>query len=144
MKQPCCGPADDDAVDHATFTAAYSDDVGTDVDHFVDSLKDDWQREACANLLEDIRKSACLGEHIKWGHPYFDYEGSAVLKWFCAKKWINVYFFRGRELLDPHALFEASDNQLMLTIKVRAANDLDRNAFREMVRAAALLAGEAP
>ena len=116
--------------------------MNVEVDHFVDSLGEGWQREVCANLLEDIRMSAHLGEHIKWGHPYFDYEGSAVLKWFCAKKWINVSFFRGRELSDRCNLFEASDNRRMLTVKVHDANGLDRDAFRDLVRAAALLAGD--
>lgn len=114
--------------------------VRTEVDRFVDSLGDDWRRQACAQLLEDVRASARLGEHIKWGHPYFDYAGAAVTKWFCARDWINVYFFRGRELLDPHGLFEPSANSRMLTVKVTDALDLDRNAFRDLVRAAATLA----
>jgi hypothetical protein len=31
------------------------------------------------------------------------------------KEWINVYFYRGRELHDPHSLFQPSDNTRMLT-----------------------------
>ena len=138
-EQPCCAdpdvrPRDPDSV--------YAHGVEIEVDRFVESLGESWQREACANLLGDIRTSARLSEHIKWGHPYFDYEGSAVLKWFCAKNWINVYFFRGRELSDPRELFEASDNHRMLTVKIHDANGLDRGAFRDLVRAAAVLAGD--
>lgn len=112
----------------------------TDVDRFVDSLGEDWQRQACAQLLEDVRASARLGEHIKWGNPYFDHSGAAVTKWFCAKGWINVYFFRGREIPDPHGLFEPSANSRMLTVKVTEALEVDRSAFRDLVRAAAALA----
>ncbi|MEO6997326.1 MAG: DUF1801 domain-containing protein [Terracoccus sp.] len=68
----------------------------TDVDRFVASLEPRWQREACARLLDDVRATAGLSEHLRWGQPYFDHAGAAVTKWFCANDWINVYFFRGR------------------------------------------------
>lgn len=113
-----------------------------DVDRFVEALGEGWQRQACIELLEDIRDAACLGEHIKWGHPYFDHDGAAVTKWFCAKGWISVYFFRGRELADPQGLFERSTNSRMLTVKVTPNRLLDRNAFCDLVRMAVALAKE--
>ncbi len=115
--------------------------MGNDIDHFVASLDDEWQLRACTQLLVDIRNSGRLGEHIKWGHPYFDLSGAAVLKWFCAKDWINVYFFRGRELADPEGLFAPSTNSRMLTIKVTPEQFPDRTAFRNLVRDAVALAG---
>ncbi|OFE18873.1 hypothetical protein BA895_01505 [Humibacillus sp. DSM 29435] len=113
----------------------------TDVDHFVAALAQGWQREACARLLTDTRATPGLAEHLKWGQPYFSHAGAAVTKWFCANDWVNVYFFRGRELPDPALLFASSNNERMLTVKVTADLDLDRRAFRELVRAAAALAG---
>ena len=113
----------------------------TAIDDFVSSREQRWQREACARLLDDIRATPGLSEHIKWGQPYFDHAGAAVTKWFCASDWVNVYFFRGRELPDPAGLFASSDNKRMLTVKITADLDLDRRAFRELVRAAAALAG---
>ncbi len=74
------------------------------------------------------------------GHPYFELHGNAVLKWYCAKAWINVYFFRGRELDDPDGLFEQSDNVKMLPIKITEGSSLEHDAFRQLVRAAAELA----
>lgn len=110
------------------------------VDQFVDALPSDWQRPVCVRMLEDIRASAQPAEYIKWGQPYFEADGSAVLKWFCAKRWINIYFFRGRELPDPMRLFEPSGNVKMLTVKVTPSGELNREAFRDLVRAAATLA----
>ena len=81
-----------------------------------------------------------LANTSKWGNPYFDLDGAAVTKWFCAKNWINVYFFRGRELPDPHSLFQESTNSRMLTVKVNPEDTLDRSAFRDLVRSAAALA----
>ncbi|MFZ2501285.1 MAG: DUF1801 domain-containing protein [Nocardioides sp.] len=116
--------------------------VANDVDLFVEALGQSWQGQACAQLLEDVRDAASLAEHIKWGNPYFDYDGAAVTKWFCAKGWINVYFFRGRELADPQGLFEDSTNSRMLTVKVRPDRVLDRSAFRDLIRSAVALAKE--
>ncbi|MEO7130531.1 MAG: DUF1801 domain-containing protein [Dermatophilaceae bacterium] len=118
----------------------HTERVRNDVDRFVEALGEGWQRQACIDLLEDVRDAACLGEHIKWGHPYFEHDGAAVTKWFCAKGWINVYFFRGRELADPQGLFERSTNRRMLTVKVTPSRLLDRSAFRDLVRMAVALA----
>lgn len=115
--------------------------VTDDIDLFVKALGQDWQRRACEQLLDDIRTAASLTEHIKWNHPYFDRDGAAVTKWFCAKDWINVYFFRGREVAGPQGLFEPSTNLRLLTVKVTPDRMLDRKAFRDLVRDAAALAG---
>lgn len=61
--------------------------------------------------------------------------------YFCANDWVNVYFLRGRELPDPAGLVAPSDNKRMLTVKVTPGLDLDREAFRELVRVATTLAG---
>jgi len=114
--------------------------VTCDVDSFVTCLGQGWQRAACVQLLEDVRACAPFGEHVKWGNPYFELDGAAVLKWFCAKEWINVYFFRGRDLPDPRRLFQPSENSKMLTVKVTRTTDLDRAAFQDLVREAAALA----
>lgn len=103
-------------------------------------LSEGWQRAACVHLLEDIRVAAPFAEHLKWRHPYFELDSAAVLKWFCAREWINVYFFRGRELHDPRWLFQPSGNSRMLTVKVTETTDTDRDAFRDLVREAAALA----
>jgi len=113
--------------------------VTGDVDSFVAGLGEGWQRAACGQLLEDIRAAAPFGEHMKWRHPYFELDGAAVLKWFCAKEWINVYFFRGRDLPDPCRMFQPSENSKMLTVKVTQTTDFDRTAFRDLLREAAAL-----
>lgn len=105
------------------------------VDSFVDELEG-WQRLSYARLLSDIRAAAPFGEHIKWGNPYFEIDGSAVVKTFCAKDWINVYFFRGRELADPAGLFETTTNARMRTIRITSRTILDQAAFRDLLAGA--------
>jgi len=114
--------------------------VSDEVDRFVKGLELGWQRYACAEVLEDIRSSATFVEHLKWRHPYFELNGSAVLKWFCAKGWINVYFFRGCELTDTAGLFELTNNTKMRTVRIYADTNLYRQGFRDLITEAADLA----
>lgn len=113
--------------------------MSNSVDRFVDDLVG-WQRVAYTQLLGGIRAAAPFGEHIKWGNPYFEIDGSAVLKTFCAKEWINVYFFRGRELDDPAGLFESTTNARMRTIRITSGTIIAQSAVRELVARAAQLA----
>lgn len=109
------------------------------VDTFVEHL-DGWQHPAYVQLLSEIRAAARFEEHIKWGNPYFDIDGAAVLKTFCAKQWINVYFFRGHELADRAGLCEPTTNVRVRTIRITSDSTLEQGAVRDLVMRAAELA----
>lgn len=111
------------------------------VESFAEQL-DGWQRVSYAQLLSLIRATFPFGEHIKWGNPYFEIAGSAVMKTFCAKDWINVYFFRGCELADPDELFEATTNARMRTIRITSRTVLDPAPFRDLLARAVELSRE--
>jgi hypothetical protein len=84
-------------------------------------------------MLEDLRAlREPLDESLKWRNPHFDGCG-AVLKWYVAKEWINVYFYRGDLLEDRRGCFDATDNTRMRTIKVSKQRPLDRDAFRDLL-----------
>lgn len=110
------------------------------VQNFIDNLPSDWQRKACQALL-DVQQSvgSNIESAIKWQNPYFSYNGQALLKWYVAKDWINVYFFKGVQFDDPNGLFEETDNKTMRTIKLYRDSTLDEAAYRELVRAAVRL-----
>lgn len=110
------------------------------VQNFIDNLPSDWQRKACQELLV-IQQSvnSNIEGAIKWQNPYFSYNGQALLKWYVAKEWINVYFFKGIQLDDPNGLFEETDNKAMRTVKLFADTTLDKTAYGEFVKAAAAL-----
>ena len=114
--------------------------MNTDIDRFVSLLTPRWKRTACQEILEDIRNSAQLTEHIKWNNPYFELNGVAVLKCYCARDWINIFFYQGHKVVDPLGLFEPTDNARMRVIRVAAGRGIDRAAFRDMVRDAKSLA----
>ena len=110
------------------------------VQNFIDNLTPDWQREACQLLLDTQQTTEpAIEGAIKWQNPYFSYNGQALLKWYCAKEWVNVYFFKGIQLDDPHHLFEETDNKAMRTIKLNKENKLDTEAEAELVKPAVAL-----
>ena len=114
-----------------------NDDMQTNViDAFVQDLEPAWQRQQCAALLEKTRELCPrLRESLKWGQPHFDGNG-AVLKWFCAKAWINVYFYRGHALHDPTKMFEPTDNKRLRTIKLTEQHQLDAASFTALLQQA--------
>ena len=114
----------------------------SDVEGFIHNLEPDWQQEVCRRLLASQRQvSDEIDEAIKWGNPYFSANGRALLKWYCAKGWINVYFFKGRELADPDGLFIETDNRSMRTIRLFGDPTLDEEGYRDLVRRALILNG---
>ena len=107
------------------------------VQDFIDNLSPDWQHKTCQELLtiQHDASSDIEGE-IKWQNPYFSYNRQALLKWYCAKDWINIYFFKGVQLNDPNNLFEETDNKAMRTVKLFTDSTLDKEAYSELVKAA--------
>ncbi len=84
-------------------------------------------------MLAEIRSAdGPLSESLKWGNPYFS-RHSAVLKWFVAKDWINVYFYRGHLMADPNGYFEPTQNARMRTLRVTADRIVAPSAFRELL-----------
>ncbi len=89
-----------------------------EVDRFIEALPRPWQQQTCRDLLTMIRESSMpVTESIKWGQPHFDGR-SAVLKWYCARGWTNVIFYRGHLLADVTGLFEPTDNVRMRTWRI--------------------------
>ncbi len=111
------------------------------IDNFVASLGSPWQRSACESLLAAIRSAdQPLSESLKWGNPYFS-RHSAVLKWFVAKEWINVYFYRGHLMADPDGYFEPTENARMRTLRITEERTVPPSAFRELLGEAIRLDG---
>lgn len=106
---------------------------------FIRSLDKAWQRSLCLELLDCIQEAAPqLEASIKWGNPYFEHNG-AVLKWFVAKDWINVYFFRGLQISDPNELFIKTRNSKMRTMRFFEMDGLNTEATKALVAQAVRL-----
>lgn len=111
-----------------------------DVENFIEQLTEVWQKQKCHELLTLQREASInIYASIKWGNPYFTYNGKALLKWYCANGWINVYFFRGVDLNDHSGLFVNTDNKKMRTIKVFADTKINRVSYIDLCQQALTL-----
>lgn len=105
------------------------------VHHFIDKLGPVWQREVCYAILDSMLAVEPKFEaSIKWKNPYFSLDGRASIKWYVAKEWINVYFYRGAQFDDPDHLFVESDNRDMKMLKIFPDSSFNQNAFQDLVR----------
>jgi hypothetical protein len=110
-----------------------------EVDNFIQQLKIEWQQNTCKELIKRTRRSKPkLDEFIKWKNPYFEKNG-AVLKWFVAKNWIDIFFYRGYELVEYQDMFREDENGKMRAIKILEDDKINYDRFEEMVKIAVKL-----
>lgn len=70
----------------------------------------------------------------RWGFPGF--VGNSTIVTICGqKRHVNMQFFHGAQLANPHGLLEGTGKELR-HIKIRSAADLGREGMREVVLAA--------
>ncbi len=104
----------------------------------------DWRGERLAQLRELIRRAdPDVVEEVKWrkptnpdGVPVWSHDG-IVCTGETYKDKVKLTFFDGASLPDPHGLFNSSlDGKTRRAIDFNEADDLDADAFVELVQAA--------
>ena len=111
----------------------------------------DWRVAALAGVRTLITEADPeVVEEVKWRRPS---NPAGVLAWshdglLCTgetyKDHVKVTFAKGAHLEDPHRIFNASlDGNLRRAVDLRAGDELDAEAFVELVRAAVALNGAA-
>ena len=110
-----------------------------EIDNFVKQIKTEWQKNACKEIIKIIRRvKPKLNESIKWKNPYFENNG-AVLKMFIAKKWIDILFYHGYELVEFEDMFRRDENSKMRAIKIESEHSFNYDRFEKMVNTAVKL-----
>ncbi len=77
-----------------------------------------------------------LQESVKWGNGCWVKGKVPVAYVYSAPTYVQLGFFRGSSLEDPHGLLEGK-GQYVRHIKVRALEDIDEKAFGTLLRQAA-------
>jgi hypothetical protein len=77
-----------------------------------------------------------LQESVKWGNGCWVKGKAPVAYVYSAATYVQLGFFQGSSLEDPHGLLEGK-GQYVRHIKVRALGDIDEKAFRALLRQAA-------
>jgi hypothetical protein len=111
----------------------------------------DWRAATLARIRALITEAdPDVVEEVKWrkpsnpeGVPVWSHDG-LVCTGETYKDHVKVTFAKGAHLEDPHRIFNASlDGNLRRAVDLRAGDELDAEAFVELVRAAVALNGAA-
>ncbi len=111
------------------------------IDKKVASLTD-WRGRELARLRKVINESGpSLKEEWKWGTPVWTHNG-LVCAVGAFKDHLKVNFFKGKQLKDPHHMFNAGlDAKETRAIDVHEGDKLDEGALKALVREAVRLNG---
>jgi hypothetical protein len=107
------------------------------VDAYVAALSG-WQAGVDRELRRLVREAAPEAtESIKWAQPVYEVNGPVCyLRAF--KHHVNLGFWRGAELPDPHGVIR-SGGEKMGHVRLTGPDDVRPEAIRELVRAAVRL-----
>ena len=99
-----------------------------------------FSRVMAAQVREWIQRwEPDLEEAIKWNMACF-FGRRLVCGLSACKKHLGITFFRGTELPDPTQLFSGGENNTsILSLRLKALDGFDRDAFRKLLRAAVVL-----
>ncbi len=91
------------------------------------------------NLILEVAPD--LREEWKWNNPAWSKNGlvlGLVAETTKARGWVQLTFFQGASLEDPHHLFNAGlESKAMRYIKFREGDVIDESALKELISAAA-------
>ena len=109
----------------------------------------DWRGEALARIRKLIREADPeVTESIKWrkptnpsGVPVWEHDG-ILCTGETYKDKVKLTFAQGASIDDPHSLFNSSrDAGTRRAIDIREGEEVDADAFKDLIRAAAALNG---
>ena len=90
------------------------------------------------NLILEVAPD--FREEWKWNNPAWSKNGlvlGLVAETTKAKEWVQLTFFQGASLEDPHHLFNAGlESKAMRYIKFRKGDVIDESALKDLISAA--------
>ena len=122
--------------------------MSEDVDAKIAELAD-WRGETLARIQKLIREAdPQVTETIKWrkpsnpsGVPVWEHDG-ILCTGETYKDKVKLTFAQGASIDDPHSLFNSSlDAGTRRAIDIREGEEVDADAFKDLIRAAAALNG---
>ena len=122
--------------------------MSEDVDAKIAELAD-WRGETLARIQKLIREAdPQVTETIKWrkpsnpsGVPVWEHDG-ILCTGETYKDKVKLTFAQGASIDDPHSLFNSSlDARTRRAIDIREGEEVDAEAFKDLIRAAAALNG---
>jgi hypothetical protein len=100
----------------------------------------DWRGKMLAHLRALIKQAdPAVVEEWKWSGPAWSHDG-LICTGETYKSVVKLTFAKGASLKDPSGLFNSSlEGNVRRAIDVHEGDDIDKDAFKTLVRAAATL-----
>lgn len=101
---------------------------------------DDWRGEMLSHIRELIKQAdPDVVEEWKWSVPVWSHDG-LICTGEAYKSVVKLTFAKGASLKDPSGLFNSSlEGNTRRAIDFHKGDEIDENAFKTLVRAAAAL-----
>lgn len=103
------------------------------IDEYVAGLTG-WKRDVAQELREVVRRASHeLTEEVKWGWPCYTADGKCICGFMDMKETVNLVFYVGAELDDPHGLIEGTGKS-MRHVKLRSLKDIRKREFTNFIK----------
>lgn len=101
---------------------------------------DDWRGKTLSHVRALIKQADPeVVEEWKWGGPVWSHDG-LICTGETYKSAVKLTFAKGASLRDPSRLFNSSlDGKVRRAIDLHDGDDIDEDAFKTLIRAAAAL-----
>ena len=102
----------------------------------------DWRGRTLSRVRTLVKQAdPAVVEEWKWGVPVWSHDG-IICTGETYRTAVKLTFAKGASLEDPAGLFNASlEGNVRRAIDIREGDDIDEDAFRTLIRAAAALNG---
>jgi len=107
------------------------------IQEYIDNIKQDWQIDVCKKLVETVNEAIPdMEDRIQYCKPHFLKNGKYAAVFGTAKGWVSFTIFNATTLQQPDDLFEASDNNDRITIKIKEGQDVDYDLLTSLLKQA--------
>ena len=105
---------------------------------------DDWRGKTLARVRALIKQAdPGVTEEWKWNVPVWSHDG-IICTGETYKSAVKLTFAKGASVKDPSRLFNSSlEGNVRRAIDIHEGDDIDEDAFRKLIRAAAAVNGSA-
>jgi hypothetical protein len=105
---------------------------------------DDWRGKTLARVRALIKRAdPGVVEEWKWNVPVWSHDG-IICTGETYKSAVKLTFAKGASVKDPSGLFNSSlEGNVRRAIDIHEGDDIDEDAFRKLIRAAAAVNGSA-
>lgn len=105
---------------------------------YIDEIKQPWQVEICQKLDTMLTEAIPDAQsRLQYKKPHYLKNGKYAAVFSTAKGWVSLTIFNAAALQLPTGLFEASDNQERITIKITEGQAVDYAVLAGLVKQAA-------